>query len=452
MGAVRRRRAAAVTAAGVGCLGSFAGFWAAQRGAHVSMIDLMVYRAEGRTVRGGGDLYAMRATYARLPTTYPPFAALLFVPLTWLRPGAMRTAATAGNLLLLVALVALSLRLAGRPVRAPRAAVVLAVAAAAVWCEPVWTTLRYGQVNLLLAVLVLWDLTRPAAHRWAGAGIGVAAGIKLTPALFAVFLAVAGAAALRREGSGAPYVRRALVAGGAFAGTAAVAALALPYDSRRFWTGVVLAPDRAGFGEDTANQSLRGVVARFQHTGDPGTVWLVAAAVVGLAGLAVAVAALLAGDRLPHGPAWAAVACAMTALLVSPVSWSHHWVWAVPILVLLGSEALGRKDGRWAAGTAAACGLFCSFALWAVPHGPGRPELRQSGPQILLSAGYPLAAVAFLALAGTLAVRALYTMPSRRVSTAESRLPAPIPASPPDSAPPLVTAPAPAPAAPAGSS
>lgn len=423
MDAGRRRGRQRLTAvAALGCAASFAGFWAAQRGAHVSMIDLAVYRAEGRTVRDGGDLYAMRATYARLPTTYPPFAALLFVPLAWVRPGVLRTAATAGNLALLVALVALSLRLVGRPVRAPRAAVVLAVAAVAVWCEPVWTTLRYGQVNLALAVLVLWDLTRRAGHRWAGLGIGVAAGIKLTPALFAVFLALAGLAGLATPGRGAPYLRRALVAGAAFAGTVAVAAALLPYDSRRFWTSVVLAPDRAGFGEDAANQSLRGVVARFQHTGDPGAAWLLIAAAAGVAGLAVAVSALLAGDRLPYGPAWAAVTCAMTALLVSPVSWSHHWVWAVPMVVLLGSEALRRRDARWAAGAVAAGALFCCFTPWQVPHGPGRLELRQSGPEMLLSAAYPLAALAFLAVAGTLTVRALYTMPTRRVSTAEGGL------------------------------
>ncbi|MCE0446341.1 hypothetical protein LT493_21260 [Streptomyces tricolor] len=57
------------------CLLSFTAFWAAQRAAHVSMIDLMVYRAEGAAVRAGGDLYALRATAAHLPTTYPPFAA-----------------------------------------------------------------------------------------------------------------------------------------------------------------------------------------------------------------------------------------------------------------------------------------------------------------------------------------------------------------------------------------
>ena len=157
------------------------------------MIDVMVYRAEGWTVRTGGDLYAMRATYAELPTTYPPFAALLFIPLTLLDVADMRTLATAGNLVLLVAVVHLSLRLIGRPSRVSKPASVLLIASLAVWCEPVWTTLRYGQINLLLTALVLWDLSRRSGHRWAGVGIGIAAGIKLTPALFVVFLALCGA-------------------------------------------------------------------------------------------------------------------------------------------------------------------------------------------------------------------------------------------------------------------
>ena len=167
------------------CLASFAVFWAAQRAAHVSMIDLMVYRAEGATVRAGGDLYALRATAAHLPTTYPPFAALLFTPLTLLDTAPLRALATAGNLALLVVFVRLSLKLVGHA----RVETVWWVAASAVWCEPVWTTLRYGQVNLLLAVLVLWDLTRRPADgydRWTGVGLGLAAAVKLTPALFPV--------------------------------------------------------------------------------------------------------------------------------------------------------------------------------------------------------------------------------------------------------------------------
>lgn len=402
-----------VLVAAVLCLVSFTGFWVAQRAANVSMIDVMVYRAEGWAVRTGADLYELRATYARLPNTYPPFAALVFTPLTLVGVGTMRTLTTLTNLGLLLALVHLSLRLLGRPLTLPRPAAVLALAALAVWCEPVWTTVRYGQVNLLLAVLVLWDLTRRADHRWAGAGIGLAAGMKLTPALFAVFLAVAGAVlAWRRVRRGAPawnpVLRRALVAVAAFAATVAVTAVVLPRDSRTYWTRVLFAADRPGYAEQTANQSLRGVVARALHTDAPTGWWLALVALVAAAGLASAVAALLAGERrLRHANAWAAVACGVTALLVSPISWTHHWVWAVPMVMLLAAEARDRGSRVWTAGAVLAGLVFCSFAVWVVPHGPGRPELRQSVGEMLLSGLYPAAGAVFLVVAGTVSARAL---------------------------------------------
>ncbi|WP_309484445.1 glycosyltransferase 87 family protein [Streptomyces himalayensis] len=373
------------------CLLSLTAFCVAQRVADVSMIDLMVYRAEGEAVRAGEDLYALRATDARLPTTYPPFAALLFTTLTLLDTASMRMLATAGNLGLLVTFVWLTLRLVGHA----RVAVAWWTAALAVWCEPVWTTLRYGQVNLLLAVLVLWDLSRRDNRRWAGAGIGVAAAIKLTPALFIVFLLLTGVVAAARHGTGRAWLRHACMAAASFAGATLLAAVVLPYDSRRFWTRMVFETGRVGLTEDTANQSLRGVLARLLHTGDPGGWWPAAAAAAAAAGLAVAVAAALRGER-----AWAATACAATGLLISPISWSHHWVWCVPMVVLLGSEAAARGHGSRAYRAAAAVlGLvFCSYALWWVPHGPGRPELHQGGWQSALSALYAAGACAFLAL------------------------------------------------------
>ncbi|WP_369246528.1 glycosyltransferase 87 family protein [Streptomyces sp. R41] len=376
---VRRR---APVALGV-CLLSFAAFWCAQRAAHVSMIDLMVYRAEGETVRAGGDLYALRTTEAHLPTTYPPFAALLFTPLTLLGTAAMRTLATAGNLALLVVFVALSLRVIGHA----RVECVWWVAAAAVWCEPVWTTLRYGQINLLLAVLVLWDLSRRPGHRCAGVGIGIAAAIKLTPALFAVFLLVTGIVGHTRRGSGGPWLRHARGAAAAFAGATLLAAAVLPYDSWRFWTRMVFAAGRVGLVEDTANQSLRGVLARLLHTTEPGVWWGATAALAGVGGLAIAVAAELRGRR-----AWATTSCAVTALLVSPVSWSHHWVWCVPMVLVLAATSR----------TAAVCMAlaFCTYALWWVPHGPGRLELHQDGAELTLSALYVGIGFAFLALIG----------------------------------------------------
>ncbi|MBW5424408.1 DUF2029 domain-containing protein [Streptomyces sp. BG9H] len=388
--AARRRR---VPLAAGACLLSFTAFWLAQRAADVSMIDLMVYRAEGETVRAGGDLYALRTTDAHLPTTYPPFAALLFTPLTLLDTPDMRALATVGNLLLLVVLVSLSLRFVGEA-RHARVESALWVSALAVWCEPVWTTLRYGQVNLLLAVLVLWDLSRRPGHRWAGLGIGVAAAIKLTPALFVVFLLLTGAAEALRRGVWRPAVRHACVAAGSFAGATLLAAAVLPYDSWRFWSRMVFEAGRVGLAEDTANQSLRGVLARLLHTPEPGVWWAVAAAVVCALGLAVAVGVALRGER-----ARAALCCAATALLVSPVSWSHHWVWCVPMVLLLGAEAV-RRGGRvrWAA-TGAAALVFCSYALWWVPHGEGRLELGQNYGQMTLSALYVVTASGFL-LAG----------------------------------------------------
>lgn len=174
---------------------------------------------------------------------------------------------------------------------------------------------------------------------------------------------------------------------------------------------MAFAADRPGFAENVANQSLRGVLARGEHSGEPGAAWLCLALAVGVAGLAIALAALFAGDRLPYSTAWAAVACGVTALLISPVSWTHHWVWDVPMLVLLASEAGRRGDPRWAGAAAAAALAFSSFPMWALPHGPGRLELHENAAQLLVSAAYPLTGLAFLALAATVAIRSLRRPP-----------------------------------------
>lgn len=378
-----RARQWPLATAAAACLLSFIAFWVAQRLAHVNMLDVMVYRAEGETVRAGGDLYAMRATSANLAMTYPPFAGLLFVPLTFVGVPLMRTLATAGNLLLVVALVQLSVQLV-RPslsgARLWRAA--LLVAAVVVWCEPVWTTLRYGQINLLIAVAVLWDFTRREGHRWAGVGIGLATAVKLTPGLFVVFLVIAGVLQWRRERRWNQWLRTAATATAVFLGTTLASALVLPYDSKRFWTETLFETGRVGFAEETANQSLRGVLARLMHTDDPGLWWLVVAVLFGAAAMALAVRAALRGDK-----ALAVVVCAITALMVSPISWSHHWVWCVPLLVLL-VDRRDRVRPRWTVGAVAL--VFASFALWWVPHDPGRPELDQNAGQMLLSGVYPL--------------------------------------------------------------
>ncbi|WP_051951044.1 glycosyltransferase 87 family protein [Actinacidiphila yeochonensis] len=389
------------------CAASLVLVWIVQRVTHVSLVDVMVYRAAGQTVRDDGDLYAMRATSARLPMTYPPFAGLLFVPLTWLDTAAMRTAVTAANLLLAIVVAGLSLRLV-LP-RRPDAALVLGTAAWAVWSEPVFSTVRYGQVNLLLAALVLWDFTRSPGNRWSGVGTGLAAAIKITPLLF---LAVMAVAAIATRGRGTPWPRRFLTALAAFAGATLIAVALLPHDSKTYWTRDAFAPNRSGSAVNVANQSLRGIVARLQHTQTPSSMWVVAAVLVAIGGTAIAAAALTAPARLRSSAAWATVTCAVTALLVSPITWTHHWVWDVPMAVLLVHEAFRRRDPRWTAGAAACVVAFSTAAPWTVPHGPGRPELHENPAQMVVAAIYPLAGIAFLATAAVVTLRARAANPT----------------------------------------
>lgn len=172
---------------------SLAAFTALCLSMPVPMADMQVYRAEGAAAVDGTDLYGFTVTEWKLPATYPPFAALLFVPTTWLPVPLLKLAFMGGNLLLLGLLAHLSCRATGWPrARGSRWVVVLLAMALGLWLEPVFQTMLYGQINLLLAVLVLWDLSRPDGARGKGIAIGVAAGIKLTPAIFAVYLLLTG--------------------------------------------------------------------------------------------------------------------------------------------------------------------------------------------------------------------------------------------------------------------
>ncbi|MGK5631249.1 glycosyltransferase 87 family protein [Streptomyces sp. URMC 123] len=347
------------------------------------MADLLVYRAEGAAVLGGTDLYGFSVTEWRLPATYPPFAALLFVPLAAVPLDLLKAVFMAGNAALLALLIRLSLRLArqdaaaaARPAALPRGhtyAVVMAGTALALWLEPVFQTLLFGQINLALACLVLWDLTRPDGARGKGLAIGIAAGVKLTPAVFAVHLLLTG------------RVRAGATALAGFAGTAVLGALVLPGASADFWSRRLFETTRVGKAWIVDNQSLQGLVARLLHDAEPGLPWLGVAVPAGAAGLWLARSAARRGRPGP------AVLCtAAVALLVSPISWSHHWVWCVPLLVLLAV-----RGHRWPALLVAL--VFTARTLWLVPH-EGPRDLALPWWQQPLAAPYPLLALALLAL------------------------------------------------------
>src|SRR5260370_466467 len=144
--------------------------------------------------------------------------------------------------------------------------------AAATWLEPVRTNLAYGQINLVITALILYDLSRDDSARLKGVAIGLAAGLKLTPLIFAVYLA-----ATRRY-------RAAAVCVATFGGTVAIGFAVAPSDSITFWAGTFADPMRVGRIENAANQSLRGALARAAHTTSVEPLWLGVAAAAGLAG------------------------------------------------------------------------------------------------------------------------------------------------------------------------
>ena len=90
--------------------------------------------------------------------------------------------------------------------------------------EPMYHTLYLGQVNLFLLAFVLADITRVSREKPAGIGVGVAAAIKLTPAIFIVLLLIT-----RR-------FRDALIAVVTFACCGLIGYLVNPGASRLYWT------------------------------------------------------------------------------------------------------------------------------------------------------------------------------------------------------------------------
>jgi alpha-1,2-mannosyltransferase len=364
---------------------------------HFQMIDMVVYRDEGETVRHGQNLYTMIVPRWNLSATYPPFAALLFTVTTLVPVPVLRVLVTCTNLMLLGVLARLSFRLVGWPRASARPLAAAACVLLGVWLEPVYTTLRYGQINLLIACLVLADLNRPDGARGKGLLIGVATGLKLTPAVFGVYLLL----------TGRPKAALASFAG--FGATVALGWLALPRASWGFWSGYLYDSNRVGAGWIVDNQSLRGALARLLHEENPRLAWALAAGLTAVAGLAVAARTARGAGRLPRAEAWGTVCAALTALLVSPISWTHHWVWCVPILVLLAAEAAAEaarprqlRRLRWRPLLALGLLTFAGYGMWLMPHRLLWSSLHLSCWQQLPSSVYP----AFgLLLLGITAVR-----------------------------------------------
>ena len=332
-------------------------------------LDSFVYYEGVRQWLDGGDLYSWYANPPQhlWPFTYTPLAAWVFTPLTWMSyQSATVVLMVATPLCAAVTTNAVLRRLGVEPWMAHSLTPWLALIGV-IALEPFPKTMEYAQVNAILMALVAVDLFLVPEHsRWRGALSGLAAAIKLTPAVAILVLLV------RREW------RAAATMAGSAVGLTLLAGLAAPAESWEFFTSAMWDPGRAGFADYSGNQNLKGAIAR----GLPESAWNLTWAACSL--LAVAAAWFLCRwlDRLRGVDAPAGgvgqddglvlslqVSVVMVlGLLISPISWSHHWVWCLPALMSVAAATW--RWGSTALGIAGAAGVlvFVLAMQWWFPE------------------------------------------------------------------------------------
>ncbi|WNG85632.1 glycosyltransferase 87 family protein [Mycobacterium sp. ITM-2016-00317] len=306
-------------------------------------IDIDVYRMGGRAWLDGQSLYADGAMFQtrgglELPFTYPPLAAAAFAPFAMLSLEAASVAITLTTLILLLVSTVIVLtrldvwpdsRITGEPAWMRRCWLAAAIVAPAVlYLEPLRSNFDFGQINVVLMTLVIADCV-PRRTPWPrGMLLGLAIAVKLTPAVFLLYFL------LRRD-------TRALLVTAASAVVATLAGFALAWrDSWEYWTETVRNTDRIGTATLNTNQNIAGALARLGlGEGERFFVWVALCFAVLALTVWAARAALRAGQ-----PVLALVAVAMFGLAVSPVSWSHHWVWALPTVLVTGVLAFRLRN------------------------------------------------------------------------------------------------------------
>jgi alpha-1,2-mannosyltransferase len=331
-------------------------------------VDSAVYRAGALTLLQGDSLYdsntlASEPWWALLPFTYAPSAALLFVPLAMVPPQIAWGVLAAVSLFSLALVIRVAIGSLPKPAAGPRwwsspARATLVFSVLTLGLEPVWRTLFLGQINLVLMAMVVVDVLVISARGVRGGGIlvGIAAAVKLTPLTFVAHLFLTGK---RRE---------ALNALGAFVGLQGVMLLLIPGDTIRYWTKTIYDTGRIGPVHWAGNQSLNGLMNRVTDLAP----WASKAALGMSALLAIPAAWLVLRFHRRGEELSALLVTAFFTLLASPISWSHHWVWAVPLIVLLIARLPQTTPAtawrRWL-GTFAVIAVFISCVLLVLPNG-----------------------------------------------------------------------------------
>lgn len=314
-----------------------------QYGIFSNGIDTKVYWGGATALLEGRPLYD-GPVFQVWQYTYTPFAALTMLPLGFTGPLRAVHLMSVVNVVCLVLLVGLTLRALGYARDGRFWAATAAGSVALTLIEPVRTTLWNGQINLILAVLVVGCLTLPTG-RWRGIRVGLAAGIKLTPLFFVGYLAVTR------------QWRAVVVALLTFGATVVIGLAALREQAWRFWTVAVHDTSRIGPIAWPPNQSLNGFFHRLGTMGlwqAPDWLWLPVGVVLGLLGLYTVWRAHAAGATM-----LAITVAGLTSCAISPFAWGHHWVWMAPLILITLAQA----------GAAARAAAPLTWLWWLAPAG-----------------------------------------------------------------------------------
>ena len=350
---------------------------------HRHQVDLEVYLMGARHLRDP-HLYGLTLAGVHLPFTYPPFSTLFFWPLgimTTRIAGVVWALINLGALLVIIAVTLLHVRPDERDgsARVPWW-LALTLVGPAVLLEPVMLDLSFGQVNLVLVALVLVDMTtrvRVAGRTLPrGIGVGLAAAIKLVPVIFVPFLLVTR------------QFRAAATSMVTIAACAAMAFIVNPSASTAFWGKYVNDQARIGSVTYISNQSLQGTIDRVTHH-----LWN-SRGMESLEGLTVVLGLAVAWWAWRRSSTFLAVlVVGVTGLLASPITWAHHMVYIVPVLMWLWWGSDRPVGGRvWALGSAT---LFYVAPMWLIPHGPGY-DMREHGAALWAGSSFTLAATSFI--------------------------------------------------------
>jgi alpha-1,2-mannosyltransferase len=331
-----------------------------------NFVDLHVYLGGAAAIDHPGTLYSY--VYADqtpdfpLPFTYPPFAAVVFYPLHLLPFGLVAFGWQVATMVALYGAIRISQRLldvADGPgsLNTSSQRTAMLWTAVAIWIEPLRSTFDYGQINVFLMLGVLWAVY---TTRWwlSGLLVGVSAGIKLTPAISGIYFA------------GVRRWREVAVAAVVFLATVGVSALIVGDQARYYFSDLLGDAHRVGPIATSFNQSWRGAISRILgHDAGFGPLVLVAIAVTAIVAV-LAWRALDGSDRLGK-----LLVVELFGLLFSPISWTHHWVWLVPLMIWAIHGPLRERPGAhvvgwgWLALTIIGVPWLLSFAqptIWQV--------------------------------------------------------------------------------------